>query len=87
MSEKADLGYMEGITARRDSLKEQVARLTSEIGTLNAHIKEVCPHPQTVKKTSYTEGGYYDRSEYKKWTECAFCGEVTDFKRTAGSFG
>jgi hypothetical protein len=53
---------------------------------IEASIRKTCPHPSTIKRTSYSSGGYDYRSVSKSWDQCTICEKVFNLKEVEGSF-
>lgn len=89
--------YTENVEAL--TLCDEVQRLKRRRDKLNDQITEkrekmrlVCTHPETKEEDSFKispvqiEGGYLDRSQYIKTTNCVVCGKKLDEKITYGGF-
>ena len=45
-----------------------------------------CPHEETTEESSYTEGGYLNRSLTERWTQCVLCKAKSEVTQEQGYY-
>lgn len=66
--------------------KKKRSFLNGEINRLEQTLKDICEHPNPIKKRSYIEGGYLDRSQYITELKCEICNKILDTKTEYGNY-
>lgn len=74
------------LVSKRDDLKASIEAQTNDLLAIQEKIAATCHHPITVKKSSYSPGGYDHTSRSCEWDECTICGAHFNSKETRGGY-
>lgn len=64
-----------------------LSTLHTSLQDIRNEIKSSCEHTDTIKKTIYKPGDYYNRSVTTTHDECIHCGWTLNHETDYGSFG
>lgn len=82
-----DITELMGLVETRDTIRARMITDGESLAKLTSKIVEICPHPTTVKKSHYVEGGYNDRSVTTHYDECTICGKRLNVREKMGGYG
>lgn len=82
----SDATALMDLVAKRDRLEADIKAYSGELSSVRKQIVATCHHPITVKKTSYSPGGYDHTSRTCEWDECTICGAHFNSKETRGGY-